>query len=57
VMSELDPSHRNLLVALLDGGGQSLITATEADHVPAEAAIGIELSAGSMASVPRLRAA
>jgi DNA replication and repair protein RecF len=57
VMSELDPSHRNLLVALLDGGGQSLITATEADHVPAEAAVRIELSAGSMASVPRLRAA
>jgi DNA replication and repair protein RecF len=57
VMSELDPSHRNLLVALLGGGGQSVITATEAEHVPAEAAIGIELSAGSIASVPRLRAA
>jgi DNA replication and repair protein RecF len=34
VMSELDPGRRERLVALLDRGGQALITATESDHVP-----------------------
>jgi DNA replication and repair protein RecF len=34
VMSELDLEHRRLLVALLAGTGQALITATEADQVP-----------------------
>ncbi len=37
VMSELDPERRRRLVALLDGGGQALITATETEHVPAGA--------------------
>jgi DNA replication and repair protein RecF len=39
VMSELDPQHRELLVSLLAGGGQSLITATEAAHVPSPEAL------------------
>jgi DNA replication and repair protein RecF len=35
VTSELDAEHRELLVAhLADGGGQALITATEAGHLP-----------------------
>jgi DNA replication and repair protein RecF len=34
VMSELDSDRRRLLVELLREGGQALITATEADHVP-----------------------
>lgn len=35
VMSELDASRRRLLAELLADGGQSLLTATEVDHVPA----------------------
>jgi DNA replication and repair protein RecF len=38
VMSELDPERRARLVAMLDDGGQTLITATEIEHVPAAAA-------------------
>jgi DNA replication and repair protein RecF len=58
VMSELDPSHRELLVELLrDGGGQALITATEASHVPSDHALGVEVRAGSVIRRPRLRAA
>lgn len=34
VMSELDSARRRLLVEQLREGGQALITATEADHVP-----------------------
>jgi DNA replication and repair protein RecF len=34
VTSELDAEHRALLVQHLSGGGQALITATEADHLP-----------------------
>jgi DNA replication and repair protein RecF len=34
VMSELDPDRRRLLVELLEGGGQSVITATEPAQVP-----------------------
>jgi DNA replication and repair protein RecF len=34
VMSELDAERRQRLAALLRGGGQALITATEAEHVP-----------------------
>jgi DNA replication and repair protein RecF len=37
VMSELDPDRRGLLVAALEGEGQALLTATEAEHVPAVA--------------------
>ena len=35
VMSELDPERRELLVRTLSGSGQALLTATEAEHVPA----------------------
>jgi DNA replication and repair protein RecF len=34
VMSELDPERRERLTRLLAGGGQSLITTTDLDHVP-----------------------
>jgi DNA replication and repair protein RecF len=57
VMSELDPEHRRLLVALLGGGGQTLITATESAHVPSDGALRIEVDAGSVSSKPALRAA
>jgi DNA replication and repair protein RecF len=57
VMSELDPEHRELLVGLLDGAGQSLITATEAAHVPSARALRVEVRAGSVTSRPTLRAA
>ncbi len=70
VMSELDPAHRELLVNLLEQGGpgneaaqpprvagQTLITATEADQVPSATALRIEVSDGSSASAPSLRAA
>ena len=45
VMSELDPDRRGRLVELLARGGQSLITTTEAEHVPAggpQLALGID---------------
>jgi DNA replication and repair protein RecF len=35
VMSELDPERRQLLVSSLEGSGQALLSATEAEHVPA----------------------
>jgi DNA replication and repair protein RecF len=58
VMSELDPAHRRLLVELLEsGGGQALLTATEADHVPSAAALRISVSDGAAATGPVLRAA
>jgi DNA replication and repair protein RecF len=57
VMSELDPGHRALLVSLLAAGGQSVITATEAAHVPAADAAQIEVAAGSVTAPPALRAA
>jgi DNA replication and repair protein RecF len=34
VMSELDRERRGRLVAMLAGGGQAMITATESEHVP-----------------------
>ena len=34
VMSELDFQRRELLAGLLRGGGQAVVTATEAEHVP-----------------------
>ncbi|HSJ18302.1 MAG TPA: DNA replication and repair protein RecF [Solirubrobacterales bacterium] len=51
VMSELDVDRRRLLVEVLHSGGQALITATEADHVPdggehAE----VEITAGRIAA-------
>src|SRR5829696_759090 len=46
VMSELDSAHRELLVSLLEGEGQSLISATETAHVPSTRALRIEVSDG-----------
>jgi len=57
VMSELDPGHRKLLVELLSGGGQAVITATEVEHVPARDAARIEVVAGAITAAPALRAA
>jgi DNA replication and repair protein RecF len=57
VMSELDPAHRGLLVRLLDGTGQALITATEAAHVPADEALLVEVRDGAAGAEPGLRAA
>jgi len=37
VMSELDAERRELLAELLRSGGQAIVTATEADHVPGAA--------------------
>jgi DNA replication and repair protein RecF len=41
VMSELDAERRQRLAELLRGGGQALITATEAEHVPGAADAGV----------------
>jgi DNA replication and repair protein RecF len=41
VMSELDAERRLRLAELLRGGGQALITATEADHVPGASEEGV----------------
>jgi DNA replication and repair protein RecF len=57
VMSELDPAHRELLVSQLAGGGQAVITATEAGHVPARTAALIEVCNGVVSAAPALRAA
>jgi DNA replication and repair protein RecF len=70
VMSELDPDHRRLLVDLLGQAGtgreaeetasyagQSLITATEAEHVPSASALRVAVSDGAIAAPPSLRAA
>ena len=57
VMSELDPGHRELLVSLLESGGQSLITATESSHVPSTTAARIEVAAGVVSVSSKLRAA
>ena len=49
VMSELDLAHRRLLVALLAGSGQALISATESEQVPgSERALRIAVSEGSI---------
>jgi DNA replication and repair protein RecF len=45
VMSELDTERRELLVGLLRSGGQAVVTATEAEHVPGDTAsevVGVE---------------
>jgi DNA replication and repair protein RecF len=48
VMSELDLEHRRLLVALLAGTGQALITATESDQVPgSDSGLRLAMSEGS----------
>ncbi len=49
VMSELDPDRRRRLVEAISAGGQVLITATEAEHVPelgGAARAGISVRAG-----------
>jgi DNA replication and repair protein RecF len=52
VMSELDPEHRELLVATLADAGQALITATEPGHVPgSEGALRIAVSDGTMTTL------
>ena len=58
VMSELDPEHRGLLVELLErGGGQAVITATEANHVPSTGADLLSVKGGQIGLEPVLRAA
>jgi DNA replication and repair protein RecF len=57
VMSELDSTHRELLVSLLEGEGQSVISATETAHVPSASALRIEVRDGALATKPALRAA
>lgn len=57
VMSELDPAHRKLLVSLLGGEGQAVITTTEPDHVPSREASFIEVAGGVVTAAPALRAA
>jgi DNA replication and repair protein RecF len=52
VMSELDPEHRELLVATLADAGQALITATEPGHVPgSEGALRIAMREGSIGTL------
>jgi DNA replication and repair protein RecF len=52
VMSELDPEHRELLVANLAEAGQALITATEPGQVPgSEGGLRIALREGSVATL------
>jgi DNA replication and repair protein RecF len=56
VMSELDPEHRQLLVSLLASGGQAVLTATEAPHVPGSH-VQVEVVAGAVRAAPALRVA
>src|SRR3954467_5849091 len=54
VMSELDSVRRELLGELLTLGGQAVVTATEADHVPGAGQGGatvVEVAAGAIAGV------
>ena len=48
VMSELDPAHRERLVASLSRVGQAVITATEPAQVPATEPLRIAVAAGSL---------
>ena len=60
VMSELDRKRRELLVELLREGGQAVITATEADHVPGAPPAGgglVRVDDGRIAAGPRAVAA
>jgi DNA replication and repair protein RecF len=52
VMSELDAARRELLGELLGGGGQAVLTATEADHVPGAGGEGstvVQVNGGAIA--------
>ncbi|MEA2331110.1 MAG: replication and repair protein RecF [Thermoleophilaceae bacterium] len=55
VMSELDSERRDLLAGLLRAGGQAIVTATEADHVPG--VVEEELVRVASGSLPRAVAA
>jgi DNA replication and repair protein RecF len=60
VMSELDAERRELLAELLGAGGQAVVTATEADHVPGAAdpaSASVEVRDGSPRTLPRAVAA
>lgn len=60
VMSELDAARRSQLVGLIESGGQALLTATEAAHVPADAAadvIHVNVTEGVAEVAQGLRAA
>jgi DNA replication and repair protein RecF len=60
VMSELDRDRRELLAELLREGGQAVITATEADHVPGAALAGrglVRVDNGRIIGGPRAVAA
>ncbi len=46
VMSELDPIRRSRLVGMLEAGGQSVVTATEAEHVPTVSATVLTVADG-----------
>lgn len=50
VMSELDDTRRERLAELLGGGGQTMITATDAERLPAslDAAAAVTVSAGAV---------
>jgi DNA replication and repair protein RecF len=47
VLSELDPDRRRILAGLLEGRGQTVITATHASALPAEPAQLVEVEPGS----------
>ncbi|MBV9213438.1 MAG: DNA replication and repair protein RecF, partial [Actinobacteria bacterium] len=59
VMSELDLARRERLAELVTVEGQTLITATEPDHIPgaADAAMVLSVSAGSVTPAPAAAAA
>jgi DNA replication and repair protein RecF len=60
VMSELDRERRALLAELLREGGQAIVTATEADHVPGGALAGgglVRVENGRILGGPRAVAA
>jgi DNA replication and repair protein RecF len=46
VLSELDPTRRRVLAERVQGGGQTLVTATQASSLPVDAAQVLEVSPG-----------
>ncbi len=59
VMSELDATRRERLADLVRSGGQSLITATDADHIPGAGAPDVAVTSvlgGSLAPDPPVAA-
>jgi DNA replication and repair protein RecF len=60
VMSELDGNRRQRLVETIRSGGQAIVTATEAEHVPGSAASDVavlDVAGGAVRPVSRLEAA